>query len=346
MIDTILADPISFLINGQHGIGFVGPDIPVEVLLAANRPFGHLPWHADGKTPWANQWLESSFPFWARSILERWHQGDFDSLDVVVFSRADDASQRLYYYIAELRRRGKLGGPAPEIFDISYIPRDSGLAHSEKAIAGLMRRLEVATDRLHGGLARANRLRQQIAIIAEMRSDAGPIYERLGRAVLWSDATSWIEDIELAPAERDRPRILLTGSMPPDERIHQAVEDVGCSVVAEIHSLAASRFGRGIVPAEEAPVRSIALRIRGSSVAPRAFVDRAQLLLDETKTNAADAVLIWLTREDEALAWTLPAQVRALKMAGIPVLAMPVSKWNLDDGAAERITAFLSMVAA
>src|SRR5690606_38530408 len=114
------------LAASRGGIGFVGPDVPVDVLLASGRPFGHLPWRATGAigaigatgatgaagaTPWADRWLESSFPFWARSILEQWHDGAFDALDTVIFSRADDASQRLYYYVAELKRRGKRGGP-------------------------------------------------------------------------------------------------------------------------------------------------------------------------------------------------------------------------------------------
>ena len=345
-IDARLADPMAFFGDGQHGIGFVGPDIPIDVLLAAHRPFGHLPWRADGMTSWADQWLESSFPYWARSILQQWHDGRFDVLDTVVFSRADDASQRLYYYTAELRRRGKLAGPTPQIFDVSFIPRESGLAHTEAAITDLMGRLEVNAGGLPGAIARANRLRQQFAVIEAMRSDAGPAYERLARAALWNYPAAWIEDITLNPAEHDCPRVLLTGSMPPDDRIHRIVEAAGASVVIEFHPLAAARFGPDVNPDGEAPTLTIARQIREASVAPRAFFDRAERLLERAKAVAADAVLIWLTREDEGLAWTLPAQVRALMTAGIPALALPASHWQLDDSTAERITGFLSVVSA
>src|SRR5690606_10628902 len=68
-IDGLLADPLA---ASRGGIGFVGPDVPVDVLLASGRPFGHLPWRATGAigaigatgatgaagaTPWADRWL-------------------------------------------------------------------------------------------------------------------------------------------------------------------------------------------------------------------------------------------------------------------------------------------------
>lgn len=185
-----------------------------------------------------------------------------------------------------------------------------------------------------------------MTVIEDMRSDAGPVFERLARAALWNDPTVWIEDIDLDPAERARPRILLTGSTPPDERIHEIVEAAGASVVAEFHALAAVRRGRAVSPDGEPSVRTIARQIRESSVSPRAFFDRAERVLERAKAVAADAVLIWLTREDEGLAWTLPAQTRALTAAGIPVLALPASGWHVGDAVAGQITGFLSGVLA
>src|SRR5690606_10192842 len=140
-IDVLLADPLATSRERGEGVGFVGPDVPIDVLLATGKPFGHLPWQAAGATAWADQWLESSFPFWARSILEQWHLGAFDALETVVFTRADDASQRLYYYVAELKRRGKLGGPAAHIFDVALVPRGTSLGHTEQAGVDLMRQI-------------------------------------------------------------------------------------------------------------------------------------------------------------------------------------------------------------
>src|SRR5690606_8688626 len=190
--------------------------------------------------PWADRWLESGFPCWARSLLEQWHDGVFDSLDTVIFSRSDDASQRLYYYVAELKRRGKLGGPAVHVFDIALVPRETSIGHTERAVAELMRVLDVDVRALEAGIERANDLRSRLRALDGFRMTDGPFYERVFRAALWSDAMQWIVGMVIpAPRDQDRPRVLLAGSMPPDERLHLAAEHAGATVVAEAHALAA-----------------------------------------------------------------------------------------------------------
>jgi hypothetical protein len=45
-------------------------------------------------------------------------------------------------------------------------------------------------------------------------------------------------------------------------------------------------------------------------------------------------------REDEALAWTLPAQRSGLTEAGVPTLVLPAARWQADDDTLDRITDF------
>ncbi len=331
------------------GVGFVGPDIPIEVLIASGRPFGHLPWRVDGETPWADQWLESSFPYWSRSILEQWQAGAFDALETVVFSRADDASQRLYYYVRELQRHGKLRGPAVRMFDIALIDRESSLAHTEAAVSALMNVLGVAADVLPKAIDRANGLRRRFAEIERDRVANGPLYERLARAALCTNPCEWVDGLTLAQSAPAATRVLLAGSMPPDERLHEAVEAAGASVVAEAHALALDRLGAAdagaCVETGEQPVRALARHLRASSVSPRAFFDRAAWIVRRAQAARADAVVIWLTREDEALAWTAPSQQRALVAAGLPVLLLAARRWQADDDACEQIAEFVARCA-
>lgn len=339
-VEAGLSDPLADCRRRGGGVAFVGPDVPMEIILASRRPFGHLPWFADGLTPWADRWLESSFPFWARSVLEQWHQGAFDALETVVFSRADDASQRLYYYVAELKRRGKLAGPAVEIFDIAFGPRESSLIHTQAAVRDLMGSLDVNTEKLLDGIVRANRLRQKFADLERRRIGNGSLYERLGRAALWTDPSRWIDNVEMTSATPVTVRLLLAGSMPPDDRIHQAVDAAGASIIAEMHSLATMRLGAELEPDDEPLERLLAAHMRVTSIGPRAFFDRAASIVDRATAVGATAVVIWLTREDEALAWSVPATRQALGAAGIPALMLPASRWQCDDGALERIAVF------
>jgi hypothetical protein len=326
----------------RGGIGFVGIDVPIDLFAATGRPFGHLPWRASGSTPWADRWLESSFPYWSRSILEQWHEGAFDGLEDIVFSRADDATQRLFYYVTDLQRREQLGGPKPHIFDIAFVDRESSLAHTTAAVAGLAEAFGVGVEGLAEGVERTNAVRRKLVTIDEQRTDRGPLFERLGRAALWSDPTRWIDEIVIPPGGSERKlRVLLAGSVPPDDRIHRAVEAAGGSVVSELHVHRLGRLGPEVRLRSGTPARTIAEHLVKVSVGPRAMIDRSRGILDRSRSARVDAVVIWLSREDEALAWHLPGQQRTLEAAGVPTLALPASRWQADDGTGERIVDFV-----
>jgi hypothetical protein len=135
--------------------------------------------------------------------------------------------------------------------------------------------------------------------------------------------------------------VLLAGSVPPDERLHRAVEDAGAAVIAEAHGHALGRLGPvlRLAPAES-PENAIARQLRAVCVGPRAFLDRGAWLAALACETRAAAVILWLTREDEALAWHLPAQRQALAAAQLPTLALPAARWLADDDTCARITAF------
>src|SRR5690606_35126332 len=175
------------------------------------------------------------------------------------------------------------------------------------------------------------------------RDASRPYLMRQAREAKWGDATQWVEHAALpAPRDTARPRVLLAGSMPPDERLHAAVEHAGATVVAEAHALALRRLGPEIVADDENLPRVVARALREASTAPRAFVDRGAAVLARAREARADAVVVWLTREDEALAWGVPGMRRTLDAAEKPALVIPAARWQADDGALERINEFCS----
>src|SRR5690606_9904553 len=134
---AILADPLASARASGNALAYVGTGVPPDRGLAAARPFCHLPWRSGRATPWADQWLEAAFPDWARSLREDWAAGAFDCFEAVIFSRGDDAAQRLYYYVCELQRRGRLAGPRALILDLALVPRESSVRHCRLALARL-----------------------------------------------------------------------------------------------------------------------------------------------------------------------------------------------------------------
>ncbi|HMB58326.1 MAG TPA: hypothetical protein VKN35_00310, partial [Xanthomonadales bacterium] len=159
-IKTVLADPLARARKADFPVGYVGLDIP-EDLLAADGVFAtHLPWLTGRETPRADDLLEESFPGWARSMVEDWAEGVFDFMPFVVFTRGDDTTQRLYYYVCEMQNRGLAKGPQPLMFDIARIRKPSSEAWTNAAVKQLAGELGLNRAAVETGTVRANERRE------------------------------------------------------------------------------------------------------------------------------------------------------------------------------------------
>lgn len=353
-IDTVLADPLAMAktLAGQaeFAIGYVGFDIPEDILAAPGMCALHLPWIAGRSTPQADQWLEESFPGWARSMVEDWIAGEFDFLRFVVFSRGDDTAQRLYYYLCELRRCGVVAGPEPLIFDIARIRKASSLAWTLAAVQQLANELGLDETALEAGIQTANSRREVLSAMAADRNSPahlpGHVYEQITRAMLFAPLESL--DLNPAPATGELPgRLLLVGSSPPDDRLHRAAESAGWSVVGEAYDRCLERLGP-IIAADPIiatgsgnAAERIGRHIHASKIGPRSFHDRAARLLELARRSRARAAVFWLIEEDEAIAWDLASSRQALQSAGLPQLVLSRRQWDCSDSPEAEIITFL-----
>lgn len=291
-------------------IFYVGPDLPHDLLAATGRCAGPLPWRIDRAMPAADQWLESKFPLWARSIVEDWANSEWDSCEAVIFSRADDAAQRLYYYLCELRRQEAVAGPEPLIFDAATVQRASSARQMAAAVRTLAERLGVDAAGLARGIRETNARRA--ASVA---------------------------------ARGDGPVCLIAGTPPPDRRLHGMVEATGWRAAGA--TLAESWAALGPMVDEEGdPMAAIAAQLHESVTGSRAFYDRAAALIADVRRSGAQRVLLWFAEEDEARLWDLPAQRMALAAEAIPALVMTRRNWRANGGEAEEIGRFLEGGAA
>lgn len=290
-------------------IASVGPVLPLPLLRATGRYRGPLGWNVERPMPFAGEWLESKFPLWAFSILEDWAAGALDDLEMVVFSRADDAAQRLYYYVCELQRRGVMSGPQPLICDVTLIPRPHGQAHLEAALARLADRLGVAEEALLRALDEAG------SHAPEPPAFSGPL-------------------------------CLLSGTPPPDRRLHDVAAQAGWRMHGPTLTESWSDMPSVTHEPGESPFAALARAMRGTTAASRGFRDRNAALAAEVGQTGARAAVLWFTEEDEARIWDLPGQKRVLEELGVPVLALTRRDWAARDGAGREITQFLKETAA
>ncbi len=291
-------------------IAIAGPDIPRELLLATARYAGPLDFDPERATPRASEWLESKFAPWARPLLETWAEGGYDGLDKVVFSRADDTSQRLYYYVCELQRRGLVGGPQPLNLDIAKIARPTSLDRTIAKLRELSDLLEASDDAIENAIADTNAERAN------------------------------------AQAGQAGARVLITGSPSLNTRLADAVRSCGFSPSeVSLHDLWTD-LGDPVEQGTGDPVAALGHWMYNRQSGPRGFADPARTLADKIAQAAPAAVVLWRIEEDEAQCWHLPAERAVLDQSGIPSLVLTRRDALARDGAPAEIETFLQGVAA
>ncbi|MFL6577480.1 MAG: 2-hydroxyacyl-CoA dehydratase [Povalibacter sp.] len=327
-------------------IGYVGCDIPVELILAAGAtPLG-VHGRADQVTPHADRYLEATFTSASRSIAEQWLNGELDHLEAVIFSRSDDSAQRLYYYLCELQRRGLCAGPRPLMYDIAAITRESSLAHTIASTRQLARDLGVSDGALVHSL---ERVRERNDLLLEIVGSTmakpaarGSFTQRTLRAAGRDWSSDFDETLRSAqdptPARSDATPLLLIGSSPADERLHESAERADANIVATLNAATPYRFAD---TAREGDVfEQIARRCRAHPwremlQSPQAFCARALEL-------QVKGVILWVVAEDTGLAWVYPRVERALREHGISVLPLTMQKWNVPDETLDAVANFAS----
>jgi hypothetical protein len=290
-------------------IAYAGPNLPHDLFEATDSKVERLSWNIDRPMPAAERWLESKFAPWTRSVVQDWADGALDHLEAVVFSRADDSAQRLYYYLCELRRAGSIKGPEPLILDIAKIARDSSVARTEAALRKLGERLGVDATALAKAISSGNTKRGTGAAVS---ASAAPVY-------------------------------LIAGSSLPDDRMHRMVAQSGWCAVGR--TLADEWADRGPHVDETGdPFAALARQLNARHLDTRGFSDRAATLVQQARDVGAKAALLWLIEEDDTTVWHLPALRAALTCEGLPVLVATRRDWSCSDGIDTEISAFLAGV--
>jgi len=295
-------------------ISTVGADIPLDILLATGRYAGPLTWSTDRETLRADGWLEAKFAPWARSILEDWADGRFDALESVIFSRSDDNSHRLYYYVCELQARGLIGGPRALVFDVARLRRGASRAHMIAQVHKLAAHFELDEATLERGIALANGVRGERA--------AAP------------------------PPTASAPICLIAGTAPPDRRLHDMARAAGWRGEGQTLGDLWRDPGDVVNAHSGDPARAIGSQLHARQTGPRGQYDPARRVVEDARAAGARAAILWYTEQEEALVWHLPAQRRALEDAGLPVLSLTRRDWAARDGVERDIHDFLKGLTA
>ena len=348
-----LLDPLAAgRIYSQAGgivIGYAGFEIPVELITAA----GAMPLQLSGLKPTdtkrADEYLEESFAPFVRVITENYLQGNLDFLKNIILPRSNDSAQRLYYYLCELRRSNRVQGPEPLIYDLAKIPRRTSQVYSEQATFRLAEELGTRESDLPRAISLRNQRRRLFEAVNRTRigqlSLQGSFIDRVFRTADLCDAdtfdralSDWLNKIQ-GNTGIQGPRLLLSGSTPPDDRLHMAVEKGGGNIVSELGDFPCFSAQMPFIP-EGGSISDIAEHYYSMPNSKRSFVDRSEITLACCRDASVDGVIQWLIEEEEALVWDVPSQIKTLESAGIPVLSLVRKRWDASDGVLDEIISF------
>ncbi|WP_129645673.1 2-hydroxyacyl-CoA dehydratase [Peristeroidobacter agariperforans] len=364
LLNRTLDDPLQAA-RSRRAIGYLGWDVPVELILAAGAApvqLSALP-HS-GDTTLADRFLESSFSAQSRVVADRWLAGDLDCLDAVIFSRSDDNAQRLYYYLCELQRMGECKGPRPVLYDLARIHRGSSVAHTIESTQALASAVGVDESRLAAGIERVVARQALQNELARLRiADEVPLGS-VGYRIVRGGRTDWSDEFDRSMREwlaspatvEPRKRMLLVGSVPFDDHVHAAIEVDGTVVVGEINeACSAASIPAAVTRAYQSnddagsldsgigspsPVELIARRCYEQTRAISTLLQSPVDIVKAARALRADGVVVWMLATDTGLAWEAPRIERSLHEASLPTLMLTSQPQTLTAEALTQIAQF------
>ena len=106
--------------------------------------------------------------------------------------------------------------------------------------------------------------------------------------------------------------MILAGSVPPDDRLHRLVEQAGWTIIEELHDRGLTRLGAAVEATALDLPQAVSREWLRHQFAARDMSDPGKALAEAVSRTRANGVILWCTREDEALAWRVAAQRTAL----------------------------------
>jgi hypothetical protein len=330
--------------GGERVVGYAGNDIPVALIIAGGALPVRLRGSADTGTTIVDGFIESSFAPETRSIAAQWLRGAFDHLESVVFARSDDSGQRLYYYLCELQRRGLCRGPRPLLYDVAGLPRAASFDHTLESTRLLATQLGASSATLGPALERVRRRDELLRAIQARRQLPAPLPGSAAAECVFAAACDWrtqFDDaarrwLDTAALLHIPRRVVLAGDPSPDCQVHTAIEAAGGSLVLEL-----TESSPGAEPTARDPLAALAEEFQRREAPALSMRRDPRWLADLALDHRADAVLLWLSEQDEALPWEITRQVHALRAAKVPALLLARQPWQPSSAVVTRIMHFV-----
>lgn len=332
--------------SGGFVVGYVGADVPVELIAAA----GALPERLHGlpgtDTSLGDKYLGRGLDQSARSMLTRLLDGSYAHLDAVVLSRDCEASLRLFYAVRELRRIDPHTPLPPVHFvDVLHLPHRTTTQYNLARLGQFRVQLEAWTGREIGpneiaaAIETQNRTRALLTEVASLRhTPAGGLTGTQALAVVGAGTTlpaDTYHDLlrqllasagDLVPSDgvenASGTSTFLTGSSHDTADVYAALEASGLLIVGEDHDWGDLLFAH---PVTEPTLLGLAERYQynGPTAQRGSIAERAAATASAVERSGAEQVLSYVRVLDEGPPWDFPAQRDAVSVPAVLIDRQP-----------------------
>lgn len=313
--------------TGRKIVGYLGAGVPIEIIAAA----GHIPFRIGVFQPGlksVERFLEMGDSDVVAQLANAMLDGSYAFLDYVVVGNTPTFNITLFHFLRESRRLDPSFPAPPMIFhEIHHGESDTIAAFNVESCRRLADQLgalgtKVTDASLRAAIETINARRQEIARLRTLRrqSPGASGTEALMALTRWQlFADRPLADPPLQT--RELPRVLFSGSDVSHFDHYAIVEAAGCTIIADDHDWGEEALLSAVDTGSDP---FIAIATRYANQTPRSarwsrqkriasFVERAI----EAKVNG---VVLWISEEDQASSWDVPALTDALAAHGVATL--------------------------
>lgn len=336
--------------NGGKVVGYIGSDVPEEMVLAAGLFPLRISGNPSGGTELADKYMEPVFDPMVRSIFNRVLDGTYSFVDHLIISNSADALVRFFYYLREIKHvEPRVAVPDFYFFDILRTRFRTSAIYNRARTRELAEKLEswAGTRLTDEGLSQAitvcNENRRLLEEVARLRRAEPPrlsgvdALQIIGSSMFMmkSEHNSLLQEF-LSQADalprRSGVRLFVDGSALDNLQFYEIVESCDSVIVGETTDWG-NRYFEDLVSVDCGPWDAVVDRYHFKAPAPSKYPVsvRVEYCVRKALEAKAQGVVFFILDADDAPSWDYPEQRKALEAHGVPSLCLDMQQYVISD---------------
>jgi len=341
--------------SGGKVAGYIGIDVPEELLIAAGFFPLRITGDPAGSTALADKYVGTAFNPMVRSLFNRLLDGAYAFVDHLIISNSSEAIMRLFYCLREIKRLEPYPG-LPDIYFFEFLHtkfRTSALYNRDR-VSEFKKQLEkwigkgITDEALWTAVTVCNENRRLLQEVARLRTEAMPrlsgveALQIIGASMFMPKSEHnkllrrLLNEADQLPA-RDGIRLFIEGSSPDHLQFYELVESGHATIVAEDSDWGNRTFDT-LVDETIDPLEAITDRYHFKAPSPTksTIQERVDYCVHKATEARVDGVIFFILESENPPSWDYPEQRKALEARGIPTLCLPWQPYALADTEALR----------